>query len=49
VAFVTTQGVPKKYGRKRRNLDLRTIDALKRYCTAHPSINADLRGTVIAI
>jgi hydroxyacylglutathione hydrolase len=43
VAFVTTQGVPKKCGRKRRDLDLRTIDALKRY------VNADLRGTVIAV
>jgi 2',3'-cyclic-nucleotide 2'-phosphodiesterase (5'-nucleotidase family) len=48
-AFVTTQGVPKKYGRNRRDLELHAIDALKRYCAAHPNVNADLRGSVIAV
>jgi len=48
-AFVTTQGVPKKYGRNRRDLDVHAIDALRRYCAAHPHVNADLRGTVIAV
>lgn len=48
-AFVTTQGVGKRYGRNRRDLELHAIDALKRYCAAHPSGNADLRGTVIAV
>jgi S-sulfosulfanyl-L-cysteine sulfohydrolase len=49
VAFVTTQGVPKKYGRNRRDLELHAIDALKCYFTANPRVNADLRGTVIAV
>lgn len=48
-AFVTTQGVPEKYGRNRRDLDLHAIEALKRYCAAHPSVNAELRGTVTAV
>jgi 2',3'-cyclic-nucleotide 2'-phosphodiesterase (5'-nucleotidase family) len=48
-AFVTTQGVPAKFGRNRRDLQLHAIDALKRYCAAHPCVNADLRGTVIAV
>ncbi|MBE0545110.1 MAG: 5'-nucleotidase C-terminal domain-containing protein [Verrucomicrobia bacterium] len=48
-AFVTTQGVPKKHGRNRRDLELHAIDALKRYCAAHPCVNADLLGTVIAV
>jgi S-sulfosulfanyl-L-cysteine sulfohydrolase len=48
-AFVTTQGVPDKYGRNRRDLELHAIDALKRYCAAHPCVNADLRGAVIAV
>jgi len=48
-AFVTTQGVPKAFGRNRRDLELHAIDALKRYCSSHPCVNADLRGTVIAI
>jgi hypothetical protein len=37
-----------RYGRNRRDLELQAIDALKRYCAAHPCVNADLRGTVIA-
>lgn len=49
VAFITSQGVPKKYGRHRRDLELHAIDALKRYCTARPCVNAELRGTVIAV
>ncbi len=48
-AFVTTQGVPKKYGRHRRDLDLHAIEALTRYCTAHPYVDAELRGTVIPV
>lgn len=48
-AFVTTQGVPKKFGRNRRDLEIHAIDALKRYCATRPSVNADLRGTVVAI
>lgn len=48
-AFVTTQGVPKKYGCNRRDLELHAIDALKRYCSAHPCVTAELRGTVIAV
>ncbi len=48
-AFVTTQGVPKKYGRNRRDLELHAIEALQRYCAARPSVNADLRGAVVAV
>lgn len=48
-AFISTQGVPKRYGCKRRDLELHAIDALKRYCAAHPCVNADLRGTVVAV
>jgi len=33
----------------RRDLELHTIDALRRYCAAHPCVNADLRATVIAV
>ena len=48
-AFVTTQGVPKKYGCQRLDLELHAIDALKQYCAAHPRVNADLRGTVVPV
>lgn len=49
VAFITTQGVPKTYGRNRRDLNIHAIDALKRYCAVHLSVNADIVGTVIAV
>jgi len=49
VAFVTSQGVPKKYGSNRRDLTIKTIDALKRYFAKHPSVNAELRGAVVAV
>ena len=48
-AFVTTQGVPKKYGRNRRDLEIHAIDALKHYMTKHPSVNASLWGTVVVV
>jgi 2',3'-cyclic-nucleotide 2'-phosphodiesterase (5'-nucleotidase family) len=45
-AFVTTQGVPARYGRARRDLDVHAIDALRR-CLRHRSpAEAGLRGTV---
>ncbi len=48
-AFVTTQGVPKKYGCHRLDLELKAIDALKRYCAIHPCVNAELRGSISAV
>src|SRR5512141_1752879 len=44
VAFITSQGVPKKYGSNRRNLPVSAIDALRHYLSNHPKVNADLRG-----
>jgi sulfur-oxidizing protein SoxB len=49
VAFITSQGVTKKYGSNRRELPISAIDALKRYFTDHPTVNADLRGAVILV
>jgi S-sulfosulfanyl-L-cysteine sulfohydrolase len=49
VAFVTSQGVPKKFGRKRLDLEVHAIDALKAYFARHPVANADLRDTVVAV
>jgi 2',3'-cyclic-nucleotide 2'-phosphodiesterase (5'-nucleotidase family) len=49
VAFVTSQGVPKKYGSSRRELPISAIDALRRYFSNHPKVNADLRGAIVAV
>lgn len=49
VSFVTTQGVPQKYGTNRKDLDVRAIEALRQYVDRKSPINADLTGTVVAI
>lgn len=49
VAFVTSQGVPERYGKDRRDLDVSAIDALRQYFGAHDEVTAELRGTVVAI
>ncbi len=49
VAFVTEQGVPKKFGVNRRGTGIRAIDALKKYFKKHKTVKAELRGTVIAV
>lgn len=45
-SFVTVQGVPKKYGKNRRNLDISAIDALKQYLENKGTVSPELRGTV---
>ncbi len=49
VAFVTSQGVPNKFGNNRRDLTIHAIDALKQYMTKHSRVNARLRGTVVVV
>lgn len=49
VVYVTTQGVPAKYGTHRRELDVRGVEALSRYIERHQRVSAPLRGTVVAV
>jgi S-sulfosulfanyl-L-cysteine sulfohydrolase len=49
VAFITTQGVPRKYGADRRDCAIHAIDALRQYITTRSSVNASLRGTVVLV
>lgn len=44
--YVTSQGVPKKYGKNRENLDIHAIDVLKDYIKSHGTISAPLRGNI---
>lgn len=48
-AFVTMQGVPKKYGRNRENQPERIIDAMRKYLSNHHPVRAELRGTYVAV
>lgn len=45
-SFVTTQGVPKKYGINRRNLDINAVDALSQFIKKRRNITVELHGTV---
>ena len=47
--FVTEQGVPKKYGRNRKNSSQHAIDALWAYLGKHPLLHAELKGTFVAV
>ena len=47
--FVTTQGIPAKYGHDRKSLDLKAIDALRRYLERHGPVEAELKGSIVAV
>lgn len=47
--FLTSQGIPKHFGRNRENLNITAIEALKMYLAKHKPVTAELMGTVIAI
>jgi hypothetical protein len=49
VCYVTTQGVPDKYGSDRETVGVDAIETLRRYVTQHTPVEADLRGTIRAI
>ena len=48
-AFVTMQGVPKKYGRNRRDLEMHAVQALESYFAKHPILSIGMRGSVVSI
>jgi sulfur-oxidizing protein SoxB len=48
-AFVTSQGVPEKYGTDRRALDVDAIEALRRYLATNDPVEAELRGSIVAV
>ena len=47
--YVTTQGVPAKYGSERAKLDVDAIEALRRYFAQESPVEAELRGTIVAV
>ncbi|MCL4440332.1 MAG: bifunctional metallophosphatase/5'-nucleotidase [Firmicutes bacterium] len=48
-AFITSQGVPQKYGRNRQNHAEKIIDTLRVYLNKHNPMHADIKNTFIAI
>jgi 2',3'-cyclic-nucleotide 2'-phosphodiesterase (5'-nucleotidase family) len=51
VSYVTTQGVPAKYGHERRHLGIHAVEALQHYLEeqGEEPVEAGLRGTVVAV
>ena len=48
-AYVTSQGVPPHYGKKRDQLDVHAVEALQNYLSQNQPLKAELQGTVITI
>jgi 2',3'-cyclic-nucleotide 2'-phosphodiesterase (5'-nucleotidase family) len=48
-AFVTEQGVAKRYGRNRQHHTKRSIEVLRTYLTRHCPLHAEIRGTFVAV
>lgn len=49
VVYVTSQGVPKKYGHDKEKLDIHAVDALKKYIERHGTVDAELKGSIVAV
>ncbi len=48
-AFVTEQGVARRYGRERKHHSERAIDAMRAYLARHRPLHAELRGSFVAV
>ena len=49
VCFITSQGIPEKYGENRKSLEISAIDALEEYLENRKTIRAELRRTIVPI
>lgn len=49
VVYVTSQGVPEKYGSGKEKLDIHGVEALKRYLERHGTVDAELKGSIVAV
>jgi S-sulfosulfanyl-L-cysteine sulfohydrolase len=47
--YVTSQGVPSKYGKKKNQLDLHAVEILQNYLSSNPTIRTELQGTMTVI
>lgn len=48
-AFVTEQGVPRKYGRQRSEMKGHAVEAMQAFLAKHNPLHAELRGTFIPV
>lgn len=48
-AYVTSQGVPSHYGKKKYQLEVKAVEVLQKYLSNNKPVKAELQGTLIAI
>ncbi len=48
-AYVTSQGVPPNYGKKKNHLDVKAVEVLQKYLSNNQPLKAEIQGTIIAI
>ncbi|MFW6041098.1 MAG: bifunctional metallophosphatase/5'-nucleotidase [Thermoplasmatota archaeon] len=48
-SFVTTQGIPSKYGKNRRDLDINAVDALRNYIEKHSPVEPGIEGAIVPV
>lgn len=49
VVYVTSQGVPEKYGHDKVKMDIHAVDALEKYLQRHGVVEAELQGSIVAV
>ncbi len=47
--FITSQGIPERYGRKRKNIGFTAIEALKLYLAKYSPITVEMMDTIVPI
>jgi len=47
--FVTSQGIPERYGRKRKNIGVTAIEALKLYLAKYSPVTVEMMDTIVPI
>ncbi|MBS3816188.1 MAG: 5'-nucleotidase C-terminal domain-containing protein [Candidatus Thermoplasmatota archaeon] len=47
--FVTTQGIPAEYGHDRKDLDIKAVEALKKYIEKREVVEPAIKGSIVPI
>lgn len=48
-SFVTTQGIPAKYGKNRKNLEINAVEALREYIEKNSPVKPEIEGTIVPV
>ena len=48
-AYITSQGVPSKYGKKNNQLEVHAVEVLQNYLSSNQTVKSELQGTITVI